>query len=326
MRWIGWLLASAASVTAFAEPTPEALIEAGHWKQLRALVEPMLKTNPNDARAAYLMSRARLAFADPDGALALAEKAVAAEPANSQYRLQLARVLGAQAQRSGMFKAMGLAKRFRKEAEQAAALDPKNIEARLALVDFHLQAPGIAGGDKKKADALAQEVFELDASRGWLARATILSHSKTKDLRQLEAFCVKAVQAGPASYVAQLALASYYASDDVRKYELSESHAREARRLDPQRAGALVLIAQALAKQQRLSDLDAHLAEAEASVPDNLTPYYTAGRTLVIDGKDPQRAERYLDKYLSQEPEELRTAVKLDPEFEPARKDFKRLK
>ena len=335
------------------DSAPEALIEAGHWKRLRASLEASLPV-ASEARAAYLMSRVRMAFGDLEGALPLAEKAAAAEPRSSQYRLQLARVLGAQAQRAGMFKAMGLARRFRKEAEEAASLDPRNVDARLALIDFHLVAPGIVGGDRQKTDALAEEIFKVDASRGWLARATVLGREKKSDVARLESCYLKAVEADPAAYNARLSLASFYSREDLKRYDLVEKRAREAAAIDPGRVGAHAMLAFACAKQQRFADLETVLAAAETSVPDNLTPYYTAGRTLVVDGLEPLRAERYLRKYVGQEPEgfaprlapahwrlglaleklgrkqeairEIAEAVRLDPTLEPAKKDLKRMK
>ena len=44
-----------------ADPPLESLVESGHWKRLRAMAEPRLAANPNDAEAAYLLSRVKLA-------------------------------------------------------------------------------------------------------------------------------------------------------------------------------------------------------------------------------------------------------------------------
>jgi len=100
--------------------------------------------------------------------------------------------------------------------------------------------------------------------------------------------------------------------------------------------------------------LDAILAQAEKNVPDNLSPYYQAGRLLLNPGSDLPRAENYFRKYLTQEPEPgapqhahaywrlglalekqgrkpeainaLETAVRLKPDLAEAKKDLKRLK
>ena len=99
-----WL---AAALTAGASPldpaSPEGLLEAGHWKQLRAVVEPRLRANPNDARAALLLSRVKLVGGDLDGALPLAEKAVALEPNNAEYHYQIGAIYGRKAQTAGFF-------------------------------------------------------------------------------------------------------------------------------------------------------------------------------------------------------------------------------
>ncbi len=71
-----------------AAPDPdsaEALVDAGHWKRARAIVEPRVAANPRDAQAAYLLSRIKLAFGDLDGALKPAQQAVALEDGNSNY-------------------------------------------------------------------------------------------------------------------------------------------------------------------------------------------------------------------------------------------------
>ena len=106
--------------------------------------------------------------------------------------------------------------------------------------------------------------------------------------------------------------------------------------------------------QQRWSELDGILGNAEASIPDDFVPYYIAATALMASKTDLARAERYLRKYLSQEPEaespshatthwrlglvleqqgrkgeavaEIETALKMDSSIEPAKKDLKRLK
>ncbi len=43
-----------------AEPTPESLMERGHWKRARAAVETLAKTKPNEAHTLYLQSRVKM--------------------------------------------------------------------------------------------------------------------------------------------------------------------------------------------------------------------------------------------------------------------------
>src|SRR5207245_3744933 len=72
---IALLVSSPAQATSNG-PSPEALMESGHWKQARTWVERLARTDPDDAVTAYLLSRVRLAFGDLESALSLAQKAV----------------------------------------------------------------------------------------------------------------------------------------------------------------------------------------------------------------------------------------------------------
>ncbi|HEV8254429.1 MAG TPA: tetratricopeptide repeat protein [Vicinamibacteria bacterium] len=342
---------TAAAVAGAALSSPEALLEAGHFKRVQKLAEERLKTRP-DARTYYYLSRVRLAYGDFDGAMALAEKAVALDGRSADAHYALAAASGRKAQQAGLFSRFGLARRFRKEAEAAIALDPGHLAARDGLIEFHLQAPGIVGGDKARARSLADEILRIDPCRGYLAKARIARSDK--QAAEAEALLNKAVQADPASYEAHTTLAAFEAADAQKKYDLAERHAREAARLEPDRATAFGLLAALAVLRGRADTLDALLAEAEAHVPDSLSPYYQAGRVLLERGQDPARAERCFRKYLTQEPEgntptaahahwrlaqalerqgrtaearsELQAAVRLKPDLEPAKKDLARLR
>jgi tetratricopeptide (TPR) repeat protein len=329
-----------------------ALMEGGHWKRARTQVMPRVQANPNDPESAYLLSRVKQAFGDLEGALQAAEKAVALDGNNAEYHANLADIVGEMAGTAGMFKGLSLAHRFKKEAEAAIAIDPKNIDAREGLVDFYLDAPGIAGGDKQKAREIAEEIVKLDATRGCLMRARIAQSEK--NLAKQEAAFLDAVNANPKHYSAHVRLAEFYLSDKVNKPDLAEKAADEAVNADAGRAGAYAALAQIYASQGRLAELDALLAQAEKNVPDDLGAEYRAGRTFLLAGKELARAESYFRNYLGQEPEanepnagaahwrlglvlekegrkseavtELQAAVRLDPKLEDAKKDLKRLK
>lgn len=345
------LLSGVAAVRAN-DPSPEALVDGNHWKRARAVLEPRVRTNPNDAQALYLLAQVKQAYGDLDGALTLAEKAAALDGRNAAYRYLVAELYGDKADKASVFSQFGLARRFKKDAEAAIALDPKQIDARWALMEFHIQAPGIIGGDKKTAYALAQEIARINPTRGFLAQARLLRMEKKLD--SPEPFYLKAVEADPKHYGARTTLAGFYLSDAQKQYDLAEKHAREAQTLDPTRSGAYTLLAQIYVKLERWQDLDAILALSDKNVPDNLNPFYQAGRVLLADGKDLPRAEKYFRKYLTQEPEpgtptladahwrlgnvlekrgrkqeaiqELQKALELNRNHEGAKKDLKRLK
>lgn len=339
----GWVAAS--------DLAPDVLLENGHYKRLRAVAEQRLKTNGNDAAAQYYMAYIKFQQGDLDGALALAEKAAAADPKNAEYHYLIASIYGRKAESASIFSQLGLARRFKKEAEATIELNPLHIDARLGLMEFHLRAPGIAGGDKKKADQYINEIMRIDPSRGYLAQAR--KARIEKETAQLESLYLKAMEANPKSYEAHMTAANFFANAQ-QKYDLAEQHTREALKLEEDRISAYNSLAGLYAHLGRWQDLDKIIAMAEKAVPDNPAPYFYAARVLSGSGKDNARAERYLLKYLSSEPEingpsfalahwrlgvvyekmgrkadairEIETALRMNGGLEDAKKDLKRIK
>ncbi len=349
---VGLLLALATGVVSANDGSPEALFEGRHWKRLATLAQQKLGANANDARANYWMGFVKFEYGDYEGAEPYAEKAIKLDGNQADYHYLLGAIAGRKAQKTGNpFSKWGLARQVKREFDAAAALDPRHVAVRMALVDFHLEAPGVVGGDRKLADQYADEILRVDPAQGWLAKARIAR--KDKQTGQLESLYLKAVEADGRHYGARMALAGFYAGGENPKYGLIEKHSREAVSIDPGRAGAYMQLAAVYANQQRWKELDAILAQAEKNVPDNLSPFYYAARVLIGKGTELPRAESYLRKYLAQPPEpdapslgaahwrlgnalektgrkqdavrEYQQAVQLDPNLEDARKDLKRL-
>ena len=67
-------------------------------------------------------------------------------------------------------KSFFLAKKVKKELEEAVRLNPSNIEARFDLEDFCLNAPWIVGGNKDEARDQVDAISALDAVEGHVAR------------------------------------------------------------------------------------------------------------------------------------------------------------
>jgi tetratricopeptide (TPR) repeat protein len=208
------------------------------------------------------------------------------------------------------------------------------------------------GGDRQKAHEMAAEISRIDPVEGAAARAEIARAEK--DETALEAAYLSGAAAGPQNYDAQMALAKYYASDTQKKYDLAESRAKAALKIDPGQAAAYGLLASLFAQSGRIAELDALLSQSEKNVSDDLSPFYQAARRFLLLGKELPRAESYIRKYLSQSPEagapdpaeahwqlglvleklgrkaeaiaEVEKALQLRPDLQDAKKDLKRMK
>jgi tetratricopeptide (TPR) repeat protein len=331
---------------------PEALREGGHWKRLRDAAQARVTSNPNDMQAEYYLASAKYALGDLQGALSLAEKALSAEPNNARYHLLVADICVGLGQQAGIFKGLSLAKRFREEAEKAVALDPKFVEAREDLMEYYMGAPGIAGGDKRKAWAMADEIAQVDATRGLLAKAALSQDEKNS--AKAEGFYQQALAAKPDDGRVLRSAATFYSSDSEKKYDLAEKYGLAAAKADETQEAPYIAVAVAYAAQERWQDLDALMARAQKNIPDDLGAWYQTAKLLLVTGKDLPRAERYFRQYLSMAPEggeppwsgahwrlglvlekegnkaqavaEIEEAVREEPDFKAAKEDLKRLK
>jgi len=177
------------------EPDAQLLIENGHCKRARELAQAALRSNPNDARAAYLMARVQHELGNIDEAVKYAETAVRLDPKTSRYHRELGEAYADQAGKVSFLKQIGFARKIRVEFDAALAIAPKDPDNLFDQVQYYMEAPGIVGGDKKKAVDFANELMKIDAARGYLALAYIASNEKED--AKLEALYQKATESNP---------------------------------------------------------------------------------------------------------------------------------
>ena len=292
------ILVCLAAAAQAAQTEAEKLIEAGHWKRARTLVEARIKEAPDDPLANFLLSQIRNAFGDHESPLLLAEKAVALDGRTAKFHRQVAECLGVMAQHANVVQQVLLARRFRKEIDAALALDARDAQALRDLMEFYLLAPEIIGGDKRKASETAGRLRSIDAVEGELALARLASYRKQAG--EAEAHLRRAAEAEPPSYKARVALAQFYLSATLPNLDGAAKAAASAVALDGTRVEGYSILAEAHAARWEWNELDASLETASREVPDDLTPYYRAAERLLSTGRDAARAWRYLRIYLAQ--------------------------
>ena len=291
----------AASVAAMAcgqQADLEALVDNEQWRQASALADRRLPSGAKDARLQYLAARIRMAYADLDGAATLAERAAELDPRSADYQDLLFEVYGSQAQQASILRQAGLARKCKKAVDRAIELDPKHIEALIGSMLYLYQAPGLFGGDKKRALAIPGLIGAFNPGRGHLAQAR-LDLMEKQPAKARESYR-KAVAADPNLQLARVLLSRSLASQDAPDLPRAEAEARQAVRIDPKRVNGWEALAYALGRQGKGTEIDQAVAEMGRALPDEFSGIFYGGRGLLDGGKDLVKAESLFRQYLTQ--------------------------
>jgi tetratricopeptide (TPR) repeat protein len=229
------------------DETVPTLIASGRVDEALTALRGQIDASPNDPVAHNLLCRAYFSLGQWDRGIADCEKAVSLAPDNSQYHLWLGRIYGEKADKSSFMTAAGLARRVRDEFEKAVHLNPRSVDARSDLAEFYLEAPGIVGGGRDKAQEQADSLLSLDPARAHWVNARIAEKKRDFPTAELEYRAAIAASHGSAS--AWLNLGLFYRHrerwDDM---EQSLTHVRGA---PVDRPDALVDAAEILLHSQR---------------------------------------------------------------------------
>lgn len=166
------------------DATLETLFENNRSAEVEKLARDRIGKNAKDEQAYHYLALAALAQNDTKkrtDALELLEACIAQLPQSSTCHLQAGRLLGVNAMEAGIMKAMGSVGRIKVWFTKALELEPKSFEARHDLIQFYLQAPGIAGGSVAKARELAQAATAFSGEQAKLLKAMIATYEKKRD-------------------------------------------------------------------------------------------------------------------------------------------------
>lgn len=169
-----------------------------------------------------------------DAAIEAGEKAVKEAPTSAEAHLWLGRAYGQKAMKASVFSQMGLAKKCRAAFEKAVALDPISADARVDLIQYYANAPGIVGGGMDKARAQIIALDGLDPARGALMSGYVLA--REKKTTEAEAEYRRAVSLQPADAAIRWRFGRFLGR--TGKKDEAKAELREALRLDPALEGA----------------------------------------------------------------------------------------
>jgi tetratricopeptide (TPR) repeat protein len=276
--------------------TPAELIDAGHFRRAEQILDSIVASLPDDAPAAWLLSRAKAALGDLDQAMKLAETALAADPSNPAYHVQVAAVAGRLATKASLLKQLSYAKRARQELDAALALDPASTDAQWGLMMYFYVAPPLIGGDKNKAVQMGEQLATLspDLGRYYEGRLAL----QMKDADRAEAFFRQSALENPLSFDTAAALATLYIEQKPDQAR-AEKWACQALHTDPTRADAWALLAKVHTMCGCWTEAVDIASRAESIDGENQVPWYAIASVAVARGEQLDMAVDFLHRYLS---------------------------
>jgi tetratricopeptide (TPR) repeat protein len=215
---------------------------------------------PKDGPVYLLIGQNHYMQGEYKKATEMLEKAVAAEPANSDYELWLGRAFGRRAETASPFTAAPNANKARQHFEKAVQLNPRNMDALSDLFEYYLEAPGFMGGGLDKAVGIADRMAAIDEVDGHWAQARLAERRK--------------------------------------EFDTAEHHLQLAARMAPQQVGRLIDLAKFLATQGRYQESDQSFKKAEKLAPNNPQVIYARADTYIQQGRNLDTARKLLQRYL----------------------------
>jgi tetratricopeptide (TPR) repeat protein len=293
------------------------LLDEQKFEEAKEVLLKVVKQEPENPEANFLLCKVFLILDDHDNSIKYGKKAVKLNDSQSDYHLWLGRAHGTQAQKGSKLKAIFRAKRAKKEFEKAVKLDSTNLEARSALMEYYVMAPGIAGGDKKKAKKQAEIIQGLDPFYG--ARAWAVFWQVKEDFDKAEIYLRKAAKLDTSSdYRTTYWLGIFL--QEREKYHQAVEVFEKMYNLHPDEAGflyqigrAYVLAEDSLDKAERCFKQYLQI-EPKRGHPDWAGAHWRLGMVYDLQGKT--------DLAIA----ELEEALKLDPKNKICKKTLKEVR
>ncbi len=128
----------------------------------------------------FIKARLALSSNELDDAEEYLEKALKQYPHADTYNLA-GGIYGMQAAEASIFSKLGYAKKSKKYLKMAHEADPTNIVFMEGLIQFNIQAPGIAGGDMDAVEPLIQKIAKLDSKKAVRLRAMFIAEDDDEE-------------------------------------------------------------------------------------------------------------------------------------------------
>lgn len=305
----GLLLAAPSLLAASLVAEAEALLKDND-PRAGALVARLAKERPQDPAVRVLQLRVLLQDPEQAGqAVDLGEHLVDDEPTFAPGHLWLANAYAMRIGKVSNFSKAIMAPKLRGALERAIELDPDLHEARSALMEYYLQAPGIVGGSVEKAKAQIAELQRRDPPRGHFAQGRLAQYEGRDDDARRHYLDAYAARPDNAAYRMTAGIIHQEAKAWDKAFGIFEAWTRD----EPKAAGAWYQLGRtSVLSEQRLEQGIAAFRRflalpEQRGQPEHKHAWYRMGQALALAGD--QAAAR----------EALQTALKIDPQLQEAK-------
>jgi tetratricopeptide (TPR) repeat protein len=273
----------------------EQLIDDGWWEDAYAELAIVLKSNPDDAAANFLMGKTCFLLQEWENAEDYLDKAIKLNYANSKYHYWLGNIKGIRAQNGGVLKMPGRAKACKNEYERAMELDPHYIAARFGIMQYYMQAPGFLGGNKDEARRQADSIAYYDTLKGYQARAVIFEHID-QNYAKAEMELTDAIALDTTNLTPYFWYGHFLARHD--RLDEAESLAYKGLVIDSTEKNIYYSLADIYIKKEQYDEAIAIYEQIIMLDSTDMLAVYQIGKTLILAESDLNRAEALLLKYL----------------------------
>ena len=176
-------IASLASAQTSKSPPPKSPLQKGiaHFdaerlEPAKAVLAPL--ATAGDPEAMYYLGRIAIEQSQNDQAIEWLEQAIKKNDASSRYHQWLSAAYSQKLSGANAFSAMSMAPTMKKEMLRAVELDSSNVDARVNLTQFYIQAPAMVGGGMDKAREEVAVIARMNPYQGRLMEASIAEADK----------------------------------------------------------------------------------------------------------------------------------------------------
>lgn len=184
------------------------LFEARQFDAAKSQLSTIGKDSKEYPEALYYFGRIAVEERDYDLSIEMFEKAIAANPRVAEYHNWLGVMYGLVAMSSNPIRQAYYAPKIRNQFEEAARLDPGNLQTQWGLINYYIKAPGFLGGSWEKALMCAGVISKHDRIQGLRALGFIHAEQGKNSLAEKE--LTEALHAEPSNWDNTFALAEFY--------------------------------------------------------------------------------------------------------------------